>query len=44
MPQRRRIKLLIDFLARQTSVDLPLTAIKGLPEAPPRFVRPAVHA
>ena len=44
MPQRRRIKLLIDFLARQTSVDLPLTAIKGLPDAPPRFVRPAVHA
>jgi transcription antitermination factor NusG len=44
MPQRRRIKLLIDFLARQTSVDLPLTAIKGLPEAPPRFVRPAIHA
>lgn len=44
MPQRRRIKLLIDFLARQTSVDLPLTAIKGAPEAPPRFVRPAVYA
>jgi transcriptional antiterminator RfaH len=44
MPQRRRIKLLIDFLARQTSVDLPLTAIKGAPEAAPRFVRPAVHA
>jgi transcriptional antiterminator RfaH len=44
MPQRRRIKLLIEFLARQTSVDLPLTAIKGVPEAPLRFVPPAAHA
>jgi transcriptional antiterminator RfaH len=44
MPQRRRIKLLIDFLARQTSIDLPLTAIKGVPGAPPRFVQPAAHA
>jgi transcription antitermination factor NusG len=34
----------IDFLARQTSVDLPLNAIKGAPETAPRFVRPAIHA
>ena len=37
MPRRRRIKLLIDFLARQTSVDLPLTAIRGR-QGPARFV------
>ena len=30
MPQRQRIKLLIDFLARQTSVDMPLASIKGV--------------
>jgi transcription antitermination factor NusG len=30
MPRQRRIKLLIDFLARQTCVDMPLTAIRGL--------------
>lgn len=30
MPQRQRIKLLVDFLARQTSVDMPLAAIKGV--------------
>ncbi len=30
MPRRRRIKLLIDFLARRTSVDMPLTSIRGL--------------
>jgi transcriptional antiterminator RfaH len=29
LPRRQRIKLLIDFLARQTCVDLPLTAVKG---------------
>lgn len=29
MPRRQRIKLLIDFLARQTSIDMPLTAVKG---------------
>ncbi|HEY3186401.1 MAG TPA: transcription termination/antitermination NusG family protein, partial [Solirubrobacteraceae bacterium] len=28
MPRRRRIRLLIEFLARQTCVDLPLAAVK----------------
>jgi transcriptional antiterminator RfaH len=37
MPRRQRIKLLIDFLARQTSVDLPLTAIKGVRPRPAAF-------
>lgn len=47
MPQRQRIKLLIDFLARQTSIDMPLTAIKGTRAATglakPTAV-PALHA
>jgi transcriptional antiterminator RfaH len=34
MPRRQRIKLLIDFLARQTSVDMPLAAIKARRGAP----------
>ena len=42
MPRRRRIKLLIDFLARQTSVDLPLTAIRGR-SGPARFVQGEGH-
>jgi transcriptional antiterminator RfaH len=28
MPRRRRVKLLIDFLAQQTPVEMPLTALK----------------
>lgn len=47
MPRRRRIKLLIDFLARQTSIDMPLTAIKGLRMASAGFTkaaaRPVLH-
>jgi transcriptional antiterminator RfaH len=46
MPQRQRIKLLIDFLARQTSVDMPLASIKGV-RAPSGFAKhagTALHA
>jgi transcriptional antiterminator RfaH len=46
MPQRQRIKLLIDFLARQTSVDMPLASIKGV-RAPTGFTKhagTALHA
>ena len=35
MPRRRRIKLLIDFLAQQTPVEMPLTALKTSPMAAP---------
>ena len=43
LPRRRRIKLLIDFLARQTSVDLPLTAIRGLRLASTGFAKPPLR-
>ena len=36
MPRQRRIKLLIEFLARQTCVDLPLAAVK---ESRPSWAR-----
>ena len=36
MPRQRRIKLLVEFLARQTSVDLPLAAVK---ESRPSWAR-----
>ena len=40
MPRRRRIKLLIDFLAQQTPVEMPLAGIK-----PPRMAAiPAPHS
>jgi transcriptional antiterminator RfaH len=47
MPRRQRIKLLIDFLARQTSIDIPLTAIKGTKAAnglPRQATTPPLHA
>jgi transcriptional antiterminator RfaH len=42
MPRRRRIKLLIDFLAQQTPVEMPLTALKAPPGGVPRVgsIRP----
>jgi transcription antitermination factor NusG len=36
MPRQRRIKLLVEFLARQTCVDLPLAAVK---ESRPSWAR-----
>jgi hypothetical protein len=39
MPRQRRIRLLIEFLARQTCVDLPLAAVRESRPSLARFAR-----
>lgn len=44
MPRQRRIRLLIEFLARQTTLDLPLAAVKESRPAWARVPRDAARA